>query len=149
MDWTPVLVAVLSSGTLVAIVTALSNRRVTSAQATMTLSEGYETRLARLSERACLLEGKVEVLETQVSTFRSLLSEREVTIVNLQQENIDLQNEIGKLQKSILCRDKRIKELERLVSENEKEIDSFRSQVAELTTRLDAMNGQQQDGYAG
>lgn len=45
--------------------------------------------------------------------------------MNLQQENIDLQAQVDKLQSSIKCRDKRIRELEK--------------QVAELTSRLDAM----------
>jgi len=53
-------------------------------------------------------------------------------IDTLQKENANLQSEVEKLQKSVLCRDKRIKELERL--------------VAELTTRLDALNGSQ-DGF--
>jgi phage shock protein A len=47
--------------------------------------------------------------------------------VNLQQENTDLQAQVDKLRDAVKCRDKRIRELER--------------QVAELTERLNAMNG--------
>jgi uncharacterized protein YceH (UPF0502 family) len=48
-------------------------------------------------------------------------------IVNLQQENVDLQAQVDKLSKVVNNKDRRIRELEK--------------QVAELTARLDAMNG--------
>jgi len=117
------------SGIGAAIVSAIANRQKTAAQATMTLSAGYEVRLAKLTERACQLEARIDTLEGQVSSLKSGISERDATIVNLQQENVDLQDEINKLRKAVSCRDSRIKELER--------------QVVDLTKRLDAMNGKQ------
>lgn len=47
--------------------------------------------------------------------------------MNLQQENADLQAQLDKMSAAVKGRDKRIRELER--------------QVAELTERLNAMNG--------
>jgi len=116
------------------IVTAIANRKRVSAETEKikadclaSLSGAYETRLDALTKRAVQLEAKVDQLETQVSGLRTLLSDREATILNLQQENADLQSQLDKMSAAVKGRDKRIRELER--------------QVAELTERLNAMNG--------
>jgi peptidoglycan hydrolase CwlO-like protein len=64
-----------------------------------------------------------------------VLSDREAFILNLQQENADLQTQVDKLQVAVKGRDKRIRELEK--------------QVAELTARLDAMNGKDDESWLG
>jgi len=116
------------------IVNAIANRKRVSAETEKikadclaSLSGAYETRLDALTKRAVQLEAKVDQLETQVSGLRTLLSDREATILNLQQENADLQSQLDKMSAAVKGRDKRIRELER--------------QVAELTERLNAMNG--------
>lgn len=116
------------------IVNAVANRKRVSAETEKikadclaSLSGAYETRLDALTKRAVQLEAKVDQLETQVSGLRTLLSDREATILNLQQENADLQSQLDKMSAAVKGRDKRIRELER--------------QVAELTERLNAMNG--------
>lgn len=116
------------------IVNAVANRKRVSAETEKikadclaSLSGAYETRLDALTKRAVQLEAKVDQLETQVSGLRTLLSDREATILNLQQENADLQAQLDKMSAAVKGRDKRIRELER--------------QVAELTERLNAMNG--------
>lgn len=116
------------------IVNAIANRKRVGAETEKikadclaSLSGAYETRLDALTKRAVQLEAKVDQLETQVSGLRTLLSDREATILNLQQENADLQAQLDKMSAAVKCRDKRIRELER--------------QVAELTERLNAMNG--------
>lgn len=116
------------------IVNAVANRKRVSAETEKikadclaSLSSAYETRLDALTKRAVQLEAKVDQLETQVSGLRTLLSDREATILNLQQENADLQSQLDKMSAAVKGRDKRIRELER--------------QVAELTERLNAMNG--------
>jgi len=116
------------------IVNAIANRKRVSAETEKikadclaSLSGAYETRLDALTKRAVQLEAKVDQLETQVSGLRTLLSDREATILNLQQENADLQAQLDKMSAAVKGRDKRIRELER--------------QVAELTERLNAMNG--------
>ena len=117
------------------IVNAIANRKRVSAETEKikadclaSLSGAYETRLDALTKRAVQLEAKVDQLETQVSGLRTLLSDREATILNLQQENADLQAQLDKMSAAVKGRDKRIRELER--------------QVAELTERLNAMNGE-------
>lgn len=116
------------------IVNAIANRKRVSAETEKikadclaSLSGAYETRLDALTKRAVQLEAKVDQLETQVSGLRTVLSDREATILNLQQENADLQAQLDKMSAAVKGRDKRIRELER--------------QVAELTERLNAMNG--------
>ena len=116
------------------IVNAIANRKLVGAETEKikadclaSLSGAYETRLDALTKRAVQLEAKVDQLETQVSGLRTLLSDREATILNLQQENADLQAQLDKMSAAVKGRDKRIRELER--------------QVAELTERLNAMNG--------
>lgn len=116
------------------IVNAIANRKRVGAETEKikadclaSLSGAYETRLDALTKRAVQLEAKVDQLETQVSGLRTLLSDREATILNLQQENADLQSQLDKMSAAVKGRDKRIRELER--------------QVAELTERLNAMNG--------
>jgi len=116
------------------IVNAIANRKRVGAETEKikadclaSLSGAYETRLDALTKRAVQLEAKVDQLETQVSGLRTLLSDREATILNLQQENADLQAQLDKMSAAVTGRDKRIRELER--------------QVAELTERLNAMNG--------
>jgi len=116
------------------IVNAIANRKRVGAETEKikadclaSLSGAYETRLDALTKRAVQLEAKVDQLETQVSGLRTLLSDREATILNLQQENADLQAQLDKMSAAVKGRDKRIRELER--------------QVAELTERLNAMNG--------
>ncbi len=82
------------------IVNAIANRKRVSAETEKikadclaSLSGAYETRLDALTKRAVQLEAKVDQLETQVSGLRTLLSDREATILNLQQENADLQSQ--------------------------------------------------------
>jgi len=125
---TALIAAVLGGGGLGAvIVNALANRKKVAADCLATLSQAYETRINALNHRADELAEKVEHLETQVSGLRSALTDREATIVNLQQENTDLQAQVDKLRDAVKCRDKRIRDLEK--------------QVAELTERLNALGG--------
>ena len=127
--WLAIIGAVLGGGGLgAAIVNALANRKKLEADCVATLSSAYADRDGKLTAR-------VDVLETQVSSLRSVLSDREATIVNLQQENTDLQAQVDKLSAAVKCRDKRIRELEK--------------QVAELTSRIDALNGKGDETWIG
>ena len=123
-----IIVSLLGGGGLGGvIVSAISNRKKIAADCVATLSEAYETRISASNKRTDELCAKVDALETQISGLRTVLSDREAFILNLEQENADLQTQVDKLQTAVKGRDKRIRELER--------------QVAELTARIDAMNG--------
>ena len=119
------LLAALGGGGLgSAIIAAIANKQKTAAEATMTLAEGYERRLARLTERACQLETRIESLETLVSTLRSSLSERDQMIDTLQHENAELKKQVEKLQAENVCKDRKIgalqtrmRHLEKLISD--------------------------------
>ena len=135
---TTIIVAIIGSGVLSAVVSALANRGKVKADTFQTIVQSLadtsaklmdvaEHRIASLCERAEKLEARISQLEGEILTLKGDILERERMIDTLQKENASLQSEVEKLQKSVLCRDKRIKELERL--------------VAELTARLDAMNG--------
>ncbi len=62
---------------------------------------------------------------------------REDTIELMQRENADLTAQVEKLTAAVNRRDKRIRELEKQVAE----IPALEKRIAELTARLDAMNG--------
>jgi len=157
-----IIVAIIGSGVLSAIVSAVANRGKNDAESKKIVAEAAkvaaeastnqftsiiesladtsaklmdvaEHRIANLCDRAERLEARISQLEGEIFTLKCDILERERMIDTLKRENANLQGEVEKLQKSVLCRDKRIKELERL--------------VAELTHRLDAMNGNQ-DGLA-
>ena len=103
------LFAALGGGGLgAAIIAAIANKQKTAAEATMTLSEGYEKRLAILTARACQLETRIDSLETLVSTLRSSLSERDQMIDTLQHENAELQKQVDKLIAENTCKEKKI-----------------------------------------
>ena len=132
-----IIIAIVGSGVLSAIVSAIANRGKVKADYFKTIIESLadtsaklmdvaEHRIANLCERAERLEERISQLEGELFTLKGDILERERMIDSLKRENANLQGEVEKLQKSVLCRDKRIKELERL--------------VAELTARLDAMN---------
>ena len=140
---TTIIIAIIGSGVLSAIVSALANKGKVKADTFQVIIQSLadtsaklmdvaEHRIANLCERAEKLEARISQLEGEIITLKTDVLERERMIDTLQKENANLQSEVEKLQKSVLCRDKRIKELERL--------------VAELTTRLDALNGSQ-DGF--
>lgn len=102
-------VSALGAGGLgAAIITAITHRKVRDAEATMTLAEGYEKRLARLTERACQLEARIETLEGLVSTLRDSLSERETMIDKLQSENAELRLQVDKLTAESACKERKI-----------------------------------------
>jgi len=102
-------VSALGAGGLgAAIITAITHRKVRDAEATMTLAKGYEKRLARLTERACQLEARIETLEGLVSTLRDSLSERETMIDKLQSENAELRLQVDKLTAESACKERKI-----------------------------------------
>ena len=119
------LMAALGGGGIgAAIIAAIANRTLTRAKAIMTLSEGYETRLAKLTDRAGQLEIRQETLETLVSTLRKTLSERDQMIDTLQHENAELKKQVEQLQAESACKDRKIvtlqtrmRHLEKLVAD--------------------------------
>jgi len=147
---TAIIIAIIGSGVLSAIVSALANKGKVKADSFQTILQSLadtsaklmdvaEHRIANLCERAEKLEARISQLEGEIATLKTDVLERECMIDTLKRENANLKDEVDKMQKAVSCRDKRIKELER--------------QVAELTSRLDAMNGSsgavngQQDGH--
>jgi predicted RNase H-like nuclease (RuvC/YqgF family) len=107
-----------------AVVAAIANRTLTRAKSIMTLSEGYETRLANLTNRACQLEVRQEEQELLISTLRKTLSERDQMIDTLQHENVELKKQVEQLQVESACKDRKIvtlqtrmRHLEKLVRE--------------------------------
>lgn len=126
-DWIEIVVAILGSGGIGALINAIVSRKKVAADVVATLSKAYEVRIEALNKRIDELEAKNRSLEMEVSELRSTLTDREVLIVNLQQENDDLHSQVEKLSRAVSNRDKRIRELER--------------QVIELTERLDRING--------
>jgi len=120
-----IIVAALSAGGVGgAVISALANREKVQAEATMTLSEGYETRIANLTKRATVLECRLDEMDIEMHELNEKLSDREANITALQRENEELRAEVARLRNSLKGRDKQIRELER--------------QVSDLTARLNA-----------
>jgi hypothetical protein len=91
------------------------------------LSEVYEQRLKALTDRVTCLEEKDVIQTDKIDRLKNEIDKREDMIEALQRENEDLKGEIKKLKAENKCKDDKIAKLQ--------------SQVADLTTRLDAMNG--------
>lgn len=127
MDWGTLLIAVITGGVGVAIVNAIANRKRVQTDCIKSLGEAYEARLLALNEAVARQDAKVAVLEAKVDKLNSELDDREVTIETLKRENAELTLQVEKLTTAVKARDKRIRELEK--------------QLAEVLSRLDAMNG--------
>lgn len=91
------------------------------------LSEVYEQRLKALTDRVTCLEEKEKIQTDKIDNLKTEIDKREDMIEALQRENEDLKSEITKLKAENRCKDNKIAKLQ--------------SQVADLTARLDAMNG--------
>jgi chromosome segregation ATPase len=91
------------------------------------LSEIYEQRLKALTDRVTCLEEKEKIQTDKIDNLKTEIDKREDMIEALQRENEDLKSEITKLKAENRCKDNKIAKLQ--------------SQVADLTARLDAMNG--------
>lgn len=127
-DLSNILLAIVGVGGLGSvIINAVANRKLTHAQETMTLAEGYEKRLAVLTARICTLETTQEKLCKEIREFEGLLADREETIEVLQRENTELKKEVDVLRQSIKSKDNRIAVLE--------------ARVEDLTSRLNQMTG--------
>jgi len=134
VDWQAVISTLLQGGTIAAVLVYFVDRaRVrneakqiendcdnSQVQAAATLSALYEKRLKTLDDKVAALEGKIDNLECEIEN-------REVTIEKLKRENIELTSQVEKLTKALARKDAKVLELQK--------------QVAELTARLDAMNG--------
>lgn len=83
------------------------------------------------------LKAEIEELRAEVDILRGEKKAREDTIELMQRENADLTAQVEKLTAAVNRRDKRIRELEKQVAE----IPALEKRIAELTARLDAMNG--------
>lgn len=124
------LLAIVGAGGLgTVIVKAIEDRRLKRAQEAMTLSEGYEKRLAILTSRICALETKQEELYDEIRHFKNMLNDREKTIEELHRENTELRSEVESLRRLIKSKDQRIKVLEQ--------------KVDQLTSRLNIMDDEQ------
>ena len=132
MDWGALLIAVITGGVGVAIVNAIANRKRVQTDCIKSLGEAYEARLLALNEAVARQDAKVAVLEAKVDKLNSELDDREVTIETLKRENAELTLQVEKLTTAVKARDKRIRELEK--------------QLAEVLSRLDAMN---KEGWVG
>lgn len=119
------LIGIFGGGVGAAIVSAIANRKKVHAEATMTLSEGYETRIEKLTNRTCTLESQVEQLQGQVIGLKSVLSEREATIINLQAENTTLQKQVDKLVNENKSKDRKIDQLSKRVKELEERLNAI------------------------
>ena len=132
MDWGALLIAVITGGVGVAIVNAIANRKRVQTDCIKSLGEAYEARLLALNEAVARQDAKVAVLEAKVDKLNSELDDREVTIETLKRENAELTLQVEKLTTAVKARDKRIRELEK--------------QLAEVLSRLDAMD---EEGWVG
>lgn len=120
MDWGTLILAVLGGGGFVALVNAFANRNKIRADVIATLGDHYTKELTALREKVDALEAKVDGLKCEIEN-------REVTIEKLKSENAELTLQVEKLTKALARKDAKVLELQK--------------QVADLTARLDAMNG--------
>lgn len=95
------------------------------AEATLSLSDAYETRIKNLTDRTIYLEHRLDETTVSLRQLFCTLTDREAVISALQNENTELKAEVDKLRKEVKRRDARILELERRVAELSKRFDSM------------------------
>lgn len=104
MDWTAIIVALVGGGAVSALITAIFNSCKTKADADKTRADAYavisgvyEERLTKLTDRATMLEARVEKLEGVIAVLRDEVEERDDMIDALKRENAELRDEVSRL----------------------------------------------------
>ena len=127
MDWGAIIIAGLGGGFFVAIVQAVANKDKVKAESKKIQADVVSTLAVHYADELTILRDKVIALEGKVDSLKCEIENREGTIEKLKLENEELTLQVDKLTKALARKDAKVLELQK--------------QVAELTARLDAMNG--------
>lgn len=148
MDWREWILAIFGGGTLggaiSVLISAYANRKKVTAESEKIAAECMETLGKAFKAQFEVMQASIDTLSAKITELEKEKRVDKDTIEAFQKENDGLKQQLAdyaanvdKLTKALKCRDKRIGELEKQVAE----IPGMERRIAELTARLDAMNG--------